>query len=963
MGFPRAPHEVAVPGQSPQTQSTPAVSSGTPSTDSSQSAGPGNASEVADAGLGAPVCEEGIEGLRSAVDSGDGDEAWTLVQSLSATDLAELKGDNTLAERVMALVGPERAASVLYMLQYPLDIWLQYADFHCASSQEALSTVLSDVGICDASDIAAHIAEISGLPAFQNAALMDPLILASPPEDQAALISTAEGVSFFTSFHSESPLCVLTDWAAESAFVLDSFLTSEPARNLILCDPGTLNDHILTTWAAAGEWYRALGAALVEDLDGLVSLAMADWATALVEVLSAGAAEDQALLPLPADALTRLVLGAIGASCPDELVTVCRALAYAPHDAMRFFFEQGLLTLDAALALLAESTLEQQGAVSGDPDIAATLMPLAYIEDVLPLMTASMALALVYPIIPHLREWVEMDMARFETIARALPDSWVAAFVGARNVQPLLDFAVADPAGWRALVSDAQFQAVLGILQKPCEEAAVEGLWALWTDANRSVDTGYALFHTVFGIRLWSTGTQPTFTASDWTDTTTNITYERRGRFDTIQPDQTALNTYLGRIKLLPRGLVTASSVGFGNRLMVDFKKKTPAPPDAAWGATKAAVVSETYDTSVTFSNHHFILMNVTSAGAIPANLGVGNAEVDMNPGGVGGKRQTVDAGGNTVAAPSATDQTLSWFQNHSQHENGHAVGARAYRGVPRKGDDEAKKFAKWQNSSEAQMRAAYFAGVPAQVTDVKDNSNNDHTLSSIEIGKYLTTIAQTGAEPGTSAAAGNPGRVVSVLPGMTMQQRVDGIIFSSVGTKDLPFHVDSILNNGQSLPDSSYETTNFTPSGSKVHIWSDYEGGFRKYDKAVLDDMVPVHGWYSQSAHYEMFAEIYCMYYSTAAHTVPAAHNGTDWTRWFALLEASPDAQVQAGVPPVIAGVGAPPDPAAAAAPGPGGGGGGGGGAAGGGGAGVAPAAASGGGGIVGTDPTEGIDAEGTPL
>ncbi|MBW1881385.1 MAG: hypothetical protein JRJ84_23765, partial [Deltaproteobacteria bacterium] len=589
-----------MPGQGQQTQSAPAVTPAAPTSNSDQSTGPGNASEVDEAGLGAPASELGIDALRQAVDDGDGDEAWNLVQGLPTGDIAELNGDNTLAERTMALVGPEHAASVLYMVQYPLDIYLQYADIHCASSTGALSTVLSDVGICDASDIVTHLTELSGLAAFANAAILDPLILASPAEDQAVLISSAEGVSFYSSFHDESPLLVLEGLAAESDPALDLFLLCEPARELFMCDVETLNDFILVTWCTVGDWYCELGLELFNDLDLLILTDMEAWVAALIEELGP---RDMFLLPLPATPLTTLILCAIGDQSPDDLVLVCRAIGYDPADAMRFFFEQGWLTLETAQALLVDSTAEQQAAVSGDPDIVATLMPLAYIEDVLPLLTAGAGLPVIYTFMPHIQPWLEMDMARFEIIARAQPDPWTSAFVTTGRLQLLLDFAVADPAGWRVLVSDAKLQAVLGALQKPCAEAEVPGLWALWTDANRSVDTGYALFYTLFGVRLWTSGDQPTFPESDLT--TGGITYERRVRFDTIQPDQATLNTYLARLALLPRGLVSAAGVGFGNRMMMDVKEKAPAP-DADWGDTVGPLVLETYTTSVTFSARNF---------------------------------------------------------------------------------------------------------------------------------------------------------------------------------------------------------------------------------------------------------------------------------------------------------------------------------------------------------------------
>ncbi|MBW1880734.1 MAG: hypothetical protein JRJ84_20450, partial [Deltaproteobacteria bacterium] len=610
-----------MPGQEHRSESTPAVSPTPAGPDSAQSRGAGNASEVDDAGLGGGASEQGIDALRQAVDDGDGGEAWNLFQGLPDADIAELKADNTLAERVMALVGAEYAASVLYQLQYPLDVWLQYADHHCASSMEALSTVLIDVGICDASDIVVHLTELAGLPAFQNAELMDPLIMTSGPEDQGALISSAEGVAFYSSFHDESPLQVLIGLAAESAYVLELFLTSEPARGLLTSDPATLDEFILTTWAAAGEWFRTLGPALIDDLDGLVTSNVEGWATALIAVLGA---EDLALLPLPATPLTTLILRTVGSQSPDDLASVCRNIGYEPSDAMTFFVEQAWLTIEVVQALLVDSTVLQQAAVSGVAEVVTALMPLGYIADLLPLLTADAGLPLIYTLFPHVQAWLEMDMARFGILALVLPVPWIDAFITSARLQPLLDFAVADPAGWRAPLTDAKFQAILAVLQKPCAESEVPGLWALWTDANRSVDSGYALYHTVIGVQIWSTGDQPTAAVPDWTHAPTGITFERRIRWDTIRPDQNAMNTFLARVSLLARGLVSASAVGFGNRMMVDFKKKTPPPADGAWGATRAPIVNATYTTSVHWRDHRIILMNVTAAGAIPANLGQG---------------------------------------------------------------------------------------------------------------------------------------------------------------------------------------------------------------------------------------------------------------------------------------------------------------------------------------------------
>ncbi|MBW2257884.1 MAG: hypothetical protein JRI25_25240, partial [Deltaproteobacteria bacterium] len=352
-----------------------------------------------------------------------------------------------------------------------------------------------------------------------------------------------------------------------------------------------------------------------------------------------------------------------------------------------------------------------------------------------------------------------------------------------------------------------------------------------------------------------------------------------------------------------------------------------------------------------------------TNSGAISGDLGqIGHAS-DLNPHGVGGTRKRFDDDGNEVDRGPATDQALTWFQNHSQHENGHAVGSRSYRGVTRKGDDEAKKYANWKNSSATKIRQAYFSGVPRTVTDVKDKHNANQRIRSEAIGKYLTHIARKGSEPGASTNIRAAGRVVSKLPAMTMKQRVRGIVASNtVGVKDLPTYVQTILGNGFGLPAGSYRTPDFAPTGNTVHIWANTQKKFCTYDKKVQSGMVPLTGWYSQSDFREMFAEIYTLRYSTAARTVPPKNRGVDWAKWFAKLEASPDAQLQAGVPPTIAGVGAPPDPAAAST---GGGGSGGSGAgagtsSGGTGAGQEPSA---GGGIVGTDPLEGANIEGTPI
>jgi hypothetical protein len=558
------------------------------------------------------------------------------------------------------------------------------------------------------------------------------------------------------------------------------------------------------------------------------------------------------------------------------------------------------------------------------------------------------ALPGIYGVSTPFRAWVDVDMARFEVVAKAAPAPWIAAFIAASHVQPLLDFAVNDAATWRGAVNDAQFQLVLGKLQQPCAEAAVEGVWALWTDAARSADCGFALYHTVFGLRMWRAGQEVGFAESDWTDSGSGITYERRSRFDLVDPDQATMNTYLARLRLLPRGQVAVCGVGFGNRLMMHFKKKTPAPADANWGDSKAPVLSRNYTTSLYFGGINFILMAATSTGAIPGNLGAQAARPDGEASGAGGARSTMDATGATVALPATTDQALTYFENHAQHEVGHGVGNKVYAGMSRKGDDEAKKYAKWENSTEAAMRAAYFAGAPNSVTDVEDSAGTQKTLSKDEIGKYLTNVVQTGAQPGASAAAGDAGRVVTELPGMTMQDRVSAILLSSAGGEDLPLYTDTIMNNGRAMPGGAYEYHDFAPTGSKAHIWCNVEGGFRKYDKSTKTNIVPLMGWYSMCSHSEMFAEIYTQYYSTAAHAAPAAQNSVDWSAWFTSLEASPDAQLQGGVPPAVTGVGGAPRPGAAAPAAPGGGG-----------AGASP----GGGGIVGDDPLAGATHEGTPI
>lgn len=925
-----------------QSSTTSAPTTEAPANDAS------NSDAVADVGLGANVCEVSLEGLEAAVEAGDGGEAWRIADNLPPDDLNNLKGDTGLQERTLALIGADHSADLLYRLQHPIGLYLQLADIHCASSATALQRVLADVGIATATDVAEHAADLAGLSSFLVVTVIGDLIEGSPAMEQAELISTAAGVDLFTAIYSTPALDVLTDLATSSDTVLDLFITSEPARSLFLCNPDTLNQLILTAWSSGHTWFQMLGGPHPDELRGFFGLDPAGWAQALTTPLLEGNAEDVALVDLN-QPLGQDVINLIAAVDPLVAAQVCRAMLILPVDSIIHFGDNGwLTTLDIGLELQRDAEAGQLGRVAGTEQAVNHLMPLGWVEDVMPGLVDIGALPAIYGVSTPFRAWVDVDMARFEVVAKANPGPWIAAFIAASHVQPLLDFAVNDAATWRAAVNDAQFQSILGKLQQPCAQEAVEGVWALWTDAARSADCGFTLYHTVFGLRMWSSGQQPTNPMSDWTDATSGITYERRNRFDTVDPDQTAMNTYLARLRLLPRGQVAVCAVGFGNRLMTDFKKKTPAPADADWGDTRAAGVARSYTTSLYFPSINFILMAATSTGAIPANVGVQTARPDGEASGAGGARTTTDAAGATVALPATTDQALTYFENHAQHEVGHGVGNKLYAGMSRKGDDEAKKYAKWENSTEAAMRAAYFSGAPNSVTDVEDSTGTDKTLSKDEIGKYLTNIVRTGAQPGASAAAGDAGRVLTELPGMTMQDRVDSILLSAAGTEDLPLYTDTVMNNGRALPGGAYEYHDFAPTGSKAHIWCNVEGGFRKYDKTTKTNIVPLMGWYSMCSHSEMFAEIYTQYYSTAAHAAPAAQNSVDWSAWFTSLEASPDAQLQGGVAPAVTGVGGAPRPGAAAPAAPGGGG-----------AGAAP----GGGGIVGDDPHAGLQLEGTPI
>ncbi|MBN1948082.1 MAG: hypothetical protein JW797_20605 [Bradymonadales bacterium] len=809
---------------------------------------------------------------------------------------------------MLGLLAAERCAAVLSTLAYEITLWLDLAARYCGDSPEVLTRVLHDVGIHTAVDLGQYANDIQG--PFRSIDVILPILDASSAIEQAELLMNGAGRELLREIILSSPfefLCALVD---DSTLVLDLMLSSDEICCWFMEDAATVSSLILDIWMTPGEWLAMMGEAQPGTFLDLFGTGSDAWVSALIPLLQADGPTYHTVLD-PSTDLGCIVINSIAAADPTAAATVCRSVGIEPIDSMTLAAFEGWLSIDVAAILLDGTAIEKQVAVATDPLIVGVAQTLGYIDEVLPELAANAAaLADASTQSEDLNGWLLIDVARFHTLASAQPVVWIDALIGGSRVQLLFALALHDAPFWRGKVDDAKYQAVLGTLQKPCAEDETAGIWALWTDANRSVAAGLDTFHTITGLRLWTSSQQPEYALPDWTSSA-GVVFERKLIWTTVDPDQTTLNTYLSQIRAIPRGLLTAAGVGFGKAYTYHFKKKSPDPPDATWGTTMAPIV-RTSNTSLTWSDYRFIMMATTAAGAIgPSVSGFKRIVSDGNASGVGGQRNQQDATGADVLDASGnpvrentTDTQLTYFQNHCTHENGHAVGARQYSGTNASGDDTAKIWAKWEDSTADEMKGAYFAGATGTVADVKDPTGADHAVPAADIGTWLTTVVSTGNEPAgngvTTAFAGTP------------EQHLTGILQSSVGGQ-LPQYVNAVKGSGSvsDIPGKAFRYPGFVPSGAKTYIYCHTFRAFKKYITAAGAEFMRSHGWYGLTDHREMFAEIYAKYFNTAAHATPTTRNGIDWTTFFTALIGSPDVALQEGVTPTVTGVGGAPGPA----------------------------------------------------
>jgi hypothetical protein len=230
---------------------------------------------------------------------------------------------------------------------------------------------------------------------------------------------------------------------------------------------------------------------------------------------------------------------------------------------------------------------------------------------------------------------------------------------------------------------------------------------------------------------------------------------------------------------------------------------------------------------------------------------------------------------------PLAWGSTLTYFQNHVRHEIGHAVGNDKVGNMKISGNDFAMGYGGWKKSSKSTFRKTLW-------TDVAEPRGGWPTLvilgqrvkvSNDDARDWCMKIIDDGKEPSNPLGSGTPGNV---------QQKLSALKGSLWSANRL---VDYMIAIGETkasdVQDSAYQFPGFTPD-DPVQIYSTRWGNdFVSYDREAHNNFMGI-SWYALSSPFEMFAEMYTVYYSKGV--LPSRRGRWDPQAFFNELENQHD-------------------------------------------------------------------------
>ncbi len=837
-------------------------------------------------------CQPPLDELRDAVADGDPDAAMQAYCRLDPSGMQGLGADTGLLTDLVVLVGPDQGTGILAACAPSRDVHLGIAG-QLWGDDDVLTRVLHNVGIQDSRSFYTDGGVLVGHPAFLRESILGPLLDDGDLAGQAMVLADDASLSLVMSVLGGRPVFeVLPAACAESAPVEHAFDASLVAQGWIATDFDRLTMAI-ASWGTQNTWIDLFY--LTGRLEILAARLLdhpSVWADTPADRLPGGGGDDATIFA-PGSPVGRVAIDIVARQHPDRLAEAVEALQWPLSETLTVGLADGWLD-DMLLAELVDgptATPESQEQVLLDPVFHQAVVAVGgSVFLLLPQLIADGArFGGVFGADADVAALVSADPAFIPYLVSATgKEVWVQAMLDQNMLDPLMLAAIAAPADWQAATDAGPgFDAVLAATTQPlADETTYDGMFALFGDGTgRSVAQCKAFFIALGGARVLPAGERNPSLAwggPSLTDSATGNTWTLRKQLLPVDGNRDAYVTMLATLRGMPRVAVQATrSLIFVHQYEWEWQQTGGSATSSGWHRFSTPQLR---NLGTSYAWQGMVILYVNGSGA-PSTSTVGSDSEGAGTATGGGQDRSRSGGSDqrTTVTP------LTYFQNHSYHEFGHSVGAQQFQGMTRSGDDEATRYGNWSTEGSGAFQTAMWSGSDADnlmATPTGSATPQPFPVPAADARDWCTSLLQTGREPSSAT------NKVNQLPNLTTRQKFQAIQASGkFGSEEMVKYLAAVYTgNASDIPNSAYQFTGYTPSGSSVHIFASREGNsFATYDKAVYTKVKSTTGWYALASHAEMFAEIYTKHYSGSGR--PAAHNGVDWTTFFTDLEASPGA------------------------------------------------------------------------
>ena len=838
--------------------------------------------------------------LRTSVEAGDGLSAAQTWRTLSTEERGEVAGDGELLHSLLATVPDADAVAILGTLAPDHSRILTLADQRGVGDAAFYRQVLCLVGAETLSGLGSIASDISGLPNFATAAVLDPLLNgpAVTGTDQVVFTQAPGAHTLLeTAWPGTFPLDYLRAVAADGPLARESMGSQPDFGAWLLGDTAAFSAWILLQTDAI-EWARTLwNLGFTEELAGMINGNPGEWGMVLMmELLTLTASDVQAIKD--SSALQEAFLAAIAfVGGSEQVQQAIGVLGLTLPEAIVAVDAAGVLTVELLDALLAAPTVlaADQYAVATDGaamQLVVDLHPDAMPHALFGLLAADHAAFTDATVKGQVfAGWVAREESVLREVMLAVPDwnGWVKSFVHYSNWALFLAMA-AEPAMTTplrtALLAENAWGWLVNSADKPlADNAQASTLLTLYGDgAGIPLADKYTTFAVIYRARLAQPGNDFVFT---WTHSTGSlwwkVNYAHRQAYVAQAPNDAAMDLFFHQFRQLPRSHVDTANTIYMCQFVVH--QVTPDDGSAVYyvnqaGQNMAAPGQDPLSTSYYFGGRNCIVMRSLGTGgptgaAIPdtGRIGSGPATwTDRSP--YAANPQSLDplAGG--------TPQALTMFQNHATHEVGHAVGNRSLNtgGINMSGDAWTREYSAWRDGGEAvsYSRMLGFTEAMDGTDYTLRNGTTTCTTQGSTVRQFLEGVISGANVNGNELVT----RLGSVANAFTALQA-----HSVLSTNMLVRTVAEVRANFSGIPDNAYYFPFGIPAGPTRVTFFCTRGtrGWSSYDRIAFDNK-PSH--YAVSSYKEMFAEMYTQKYGGGA--LPPAIGGKDPADLFRALDTA---------------------------------------------------------------------------